>query len=92
MWGTCDLVWGRVCTLGVGGTLGDGGSTLGADGVETVEGAYSLPNKITGTPHHPSRRCHAARTPPWGIPPTVRTVAHRRTRLTCPTCALIPNA
>ena len=32
MWGTCDLVWGRVGTLGVGGTLGDGGSTLGTDG------------------------------------------------------------
>ena len=32
MWGTCDLVWGRV------GTLGYGGSILGADGGETVEG------------------------------------------------------
>ena len=38
MWGNCDLVWGRVDTLGVGGTLGDGGSTLGADGGWTVEG------------------------------------------------------
>ena len=38
MWGTCDLVWGIVGTLGVGGTLGDGGITLGADRGETVEG------------------------------------------------------
>ena len=38
MWGTCAIVWGRVVTLEVGGTLGDGGSTLGADGGETVEG------------------------------------------------------
>ena len=38
MWGTCALVWGRVGTLGVGGTLGDGGNTLGSDGGETVEG------------------------------------------------------
>ena len=38
MWGTCDLVWGRVGALGVGGTLGDGGNTLGSDGGETVEG------------------------------------------------------
>ena len=37
MWGTCDLVWGRVGTVGVGGTLGDGGSTHGADGEEMVE-------------------------------------------------------
>ena len=37
MWGTCALVWGRVGTLGVGGTLGDGGNTLGSDGGETVE-------------------------------------------------------
>ena len=38
MWGTCDLVWGRVGTLRVGGTIGDGGSTLGAGGGETVYG------------------------------------------------------
>ena len=38
MWGNCALVWGTVGTLGVGGTLGDGGSTLGDDGGETVEG------------------------------------------------------
>ena len=37
MWGTCALVWGRVGTLGVGGTLGYGGNTLGSDGGETVE-------------------------------------------------------
>ena len=37
MWGTCALVWGRVGILGVGGTLGDGGSTLVNDGGETVE-------------------------------------------------------
>ena len=47
MWGTCALVWGRVGTLvvggtlgdglGVGGTLGDGGNTLGSDRGETVE-------------------------------------------------------
>ena len=37
MWVTFDLVWGRVGTLGAGGTLGDGGSTLGTDGEETVE-------------------------------------------------------
>ena len=38
MWGTCALVWGRVGTLGVGGTLGDVGNTLGSNGGETVEG------------------------------------------------------
>ena len=38
MWVTCALVWGRVGTLGDGGTLGYGGSTFGADGGETVEG------------------------------------------------------
>ena len=38
MWGTCALVWGRVGALGVGGTLGNGGNTLGSDGGETVEG------------------------------------------------------
>ena len=37
MWGTCALIWGRVGTLGVGGTLGDGGNTLGSEGGETVE-------------------------------------------------------
>ena len=38
MWGTCVLVLERVGTRGVGGTLGDKGSTLGADGGETFEG------------------------------------------------------
>ena len=38
MWGTCSLVWGRVGTLGVEGTLGYGVNTLGYDGGETVEG------------------------------------------------------
>ena len=38
MWVTCALVWVRVGTLGVGGTLGYGGNTLGSDGGETVEG------------------------------------------------------
>ena len=38
MWGTCDIFWGRVVTLGVGGTLGYGGNTLGDDRGETVEG------------------------------------------------------
>ena len=37
IWGTCALVWGRVGTLGVGGTFGDGASSIGADGGETVE-------------------------------------------------------
>ena len=37
MWVTCALVWVRVGTLGVGGTLGDGGNTLGSDRGETVE-------------------------------------------------------
>ena len=37
MWGTCALVWIRFGTLGVGGTLGDEGNTLGSDGGETVE-------------------------------------------------------
>ena len=31
MWGTCDLVWGIVGNLGVGGTPGDGVSPLSAD-------------------------------------------------------------
>ena len=38
MWGNCDIVLGRVGTLGVGGTLGYGGNTLGDDRGETVEG------------------------------------------------------
>ena len=43
MWGACDLFWGRVGTLGVGGTLGDGGSTLGADeGLSNGEGVLGL--------------------------------------------------
>ena len=39
MRGNSALFWGRVGTLGVGGTLGDVGSTLVSDGGETFEGA-----------------------------------------------------
>ena len=38
MWGTCALVWVKAGTPGVGGTLGDGGNTLGAYGGATVGG------------------------------------------------------
>ena len=40
MWGTCDLVWGIVGNLGVGGTPGDGVSPLSADVGKTVEGTW----------------------------------------------------